>query len=125
MLIERRKVVMIKEIIDQKLNKVFDIGTQYKFLQLYDYIENEIKIMKAQIRLIIDRYGERDENGELVVSGEEVKIQPALMTQCQEDINNLYDYQVQMPDILFTIDELKDLELTLKDLIALKPFIKE
>jgi hypothetical protein len=47
MLIERRKVVMIKEIIDQKLNKVFDIGTQYKFLQLYDYIENEIKIMKA------------------------------------------------------------------------------
>jgi hypothetical protein len=30
-----------------------------------------------------------------------------------------------MPDILFAIDELKDLELTLKDLIALKPFIKE
>ena len=42
-----------------------------------------------------------------------------------KEVEQLYQYQVQVPDIYFSLDELKDLKLTLQDLINIEPFIRK
>lgn len=126
MLIERKKVILLKELIEKKLYDVFDIKTQYKFLQLSEYVDKEVSILQTQISYLLERYAEKDEEDKIIKTEDGgIKIEQDKINKCQEEINEMHNFTVTLPDIYFTLDELKDLGLSLKELKILQPFIKE
>ena len=118
MLIKRTNLLGIKQIVDKLKSKTFDINTQYKFLKIIKKIEEEINILQEQTQMIADKYGEQEKTTGYV------KIKTEYLDECKKKLDEINNYEVQLPDIYFSLDELKDLELSLDDLSLLDKFIK-
>ena len=125
MLIKRNKIDKIIEVIDKLRDKNFNISTQYKFIQIAKALENEQDILQEQIDSLIIEYGERDENEHLIQDESKgSKIKQEYLVECSQKIHDIYELDIQMPDIYFSFDELNSLNLTLRDLELLESFIK-
>lgn len=125
MLIKRNKIDKIIEIIDKIRDKNFNILTQYKFIQIVKTLENEQDILQEQINSLIIEYGERDENGHLIQDESKgIKIKKEYLIECSQKIHDIYELEIQIPDIYFSFDELDVLNLTLRELELLEPFVK-
>ena len=125
MLIKRNKIDKIIEVIDKLRDKNFNISTQYKFIQIAKALENEQDILQEQINSLIIEYGERDENEHLIQDESKgIKIKQEYLAECSQKIHDIYELDIQVPDIYFSFDELNSLNLTLRDLELLESFIK-
>ena len=126
MLIKRKKIEKIMKIIDKLRDQNFNILTQYKFIQIAKALENEQDILQEQISSLIIDYGERDEQEHLIQDESKgIKIKKEYLNECSQKIYDIYELNIQMPDIFFSFDELDSLNLTLGELELLEPFIKE
>lgn len=101
--------------------------TAYKFAKLGEIIESELKFFQEKMQEIITTYSEKDENGDPVLTedGASIKIQESKVAECQQEINELNNVEVDIHDIYFTIEELESLSLTTQQVYALMPLIKE
>lgn len=126
MLIKRKKIEKLMKIIDKLRDQNFNILTQYKFIQIAKALENEQDILQEQISSLIIDYGERDEQEHLIQDESKgIKIKKEYLKECSQKIYDIYELNIQMPDIYFSFDELDSLNLTLGELELLEPFIKE
>ena len=98
----------------------------YKFNKLCNALKNDADFYRVELNKIIERYGERDENGSLIpLEYGGVKIKSEDMPTAQKEINNLDNLEVDAPDIKFTVDELDGLQLSIEDFNRILPFIEE
>ena len=126
MLIKRKKIEKIMKIIDKLRDQNFNILTQYKFIQIAKALEKEKEILQEQSSSLIIDYGERDEQEHLIQDESKgIKIKKEYLKECSQKIYDIYELNIQMPDIYFSFDELDSLNLTLGELELLEPFIKE
>lgn len=95
-----------------------------KFLRLSDDLQKESNYIDKQRREILMKYGEKDENGELIVENGNVKLQEGTMELAQNDLNELSDLEVEIPDRMITEEDLEasDLQLTLTQLGKIREF---
>lgn len=124
MLITVEQLGDLWNLINKLKTKVFSIETQYKFLKLYKKLSEEIDIIDLQRQTIIEKYGERDSEGNYITDGQGVKIKAEYIAECKQCITELDALKIQLPDIYFSIDELSDLGLELQELMLMDPFIK-
>lgn len=116
----------------QLRNKIIDkkmpIKTVYKFTRFFNQLESESKFFNETLQSIINTYGQRDENGEFILTDNEqgIKIKEDKINECMEKINELNELEVQLSYIpKFTLDELEGLELDFKEMELLIPYIEE
>lgn len=126
MLIKRINLIKLNSIIDKIKTKTFDIYTQYNFLKLQEYIKKETEIYIEQQAILIEKYGARDNDGKIIMKQDNsIKLNPEFISLCEESLKQIENLQIQIPDIYFSLDELKNLELTFEELYLLEPFIKK
>lgn len=116
----------------QLRNKIIDkkipVKTLYKFTRFFNQLESEGKFFNETLQSIIDTYGQRDENGEFILTdnGQGIKIKEDKSNECMKKINELNEIEVQLSYIpKFTLDELEGLELDFKEMELLIPYIEE
>ena len=125
MIIKRSQITQILDIIENKKNERFDINTQYKMLLIKKKIKEDLELIEEQYQLLLDTYGEKDEQGLLIKTKDGgIKIKEDYQKECQEKVSEFNKLNVSMPDVYFTIEELEALNLTLFELEILEPFIK-
>lgn len=125
MIIERTSGKKFFDIYEKLSNKTFNINTQYKFILLKNEIEKDGDIIDEQMKLILNEYGEKDSNNEIIrLEDGGYKIKEDVMEECLEKVQQVQNQKIQVPDIYFSLDELENLELTLPELQVLAPFIK-
>lgn len=98
----------------------------YKFNKLCIGLDNESKFYDDELAKIIQIYGEKNEDGSVKkteVGG--VQIKEGQVEAAQKEIDNLWNLEVDAPDIYFIVDELDGLELSIEDFNAMLPFIKD
>lgn len=126
MIIKRYKLSSLERIFDKLSSQTFAIQTQYKFLKLKKSIKEELEIYHIQYASLLDRFCEKDEEGNLITNGTDgYKVDPKKMPELEKAITEIQEVEIQVPDIYFSLDELEDLGLTLYELSVLEPFIKE
>lgn len=110
-----------------KNNNKLSIKTAYKFSKLFSNLDNEVAFYQNKISELIQRYGARDENGNLISTDDKnyISIKEDERQECEKELNELADIKVEMKDITFNLDELENLELSIGDLKILNPFIIE
>lgn len=98
----------------------------YKFTKLCASLDRESKFYDTELNKIIQEYSEKNEDGS-VKSSENggVQIKEGQLETAQKEIDNLWNLEVDVPDIYFGIEELDGLELSIEDFNAMLPFIKE
>lgn len=123
MLIKRKIINSLNILFEEKGALNFSVNTQYKILKIKKLLTPEIEIYMQQVDSLKE-YFEKNENGELIKINDGVKIKNEYVEECIKKINEINESEIQLPDIYFSLDELEPLNLTLKELELLEPFIK-
>ena len=105
--------------------KEMPIRLSYKFTVILDKIDCEYNFFISEMRKIINKYGLKDENGELVQENGNIKINPDSFGLAEKALQELHETEITLPEVNFTLDELESLNIKPADLRALLPFIKE
>lgn len=107
--------------------KKMPLKVAYKLNTVETEIEKKLAFYEATMKDIISKYAEKDADGNPVVleDGNSIKIKQESIPQCQTEINELSDLEVEISDIKFTLNELEGIELKLQEIKNLMPFIKE
>lgn len=125
MTIKRIDLINLFPIIEKIKNKIFNVYTQYNFLKLQEYINKEKEIYIKQQASLVEKFGQKNENGEVVIKEDgTVKIKKENVQECEKLLKDINELQIQIPDIYFSLDELQNLELTFSELSLLESFIK-
>lgn len=97
----------------------------YKIMKFLSALEVEEAFYDAKMKEIIEAYGERNELGEFVFSGDGVKIAHDKISECNAALSELSNTDVDAPQIVFTLDELNELRMSVKDIRSIADFIQE
>ncbi len=112
------------KIIDKKL----PIKTSYKFNRFFNELETEAKFFDETLQKIVEEYGQRDEEGNFVYTQNKngIKIKDEKFNECMEKVDELNNIEVQLTYIPeFTLEELEGLDLEMKYINLLMPYISE
>lgn len=105
--------------------KEMPIKLSYKFSKIFDSIESDYQFFFSQLRKILDRYAEKDENGNFVQNDDYIPLKKETFDLAEKALNDLYETEITLPKITFTLDELEELNIKPFELKALLPFIEE
>ena len=99
--------------------------TAYKISKLSNFLKDDANFYTERLSQIIEQYGEKDENGEPVISGNGYKIQEDKTDECAAAIKELSGIEATTPDTKIYLSELDGLELSPDDIAAIYDFIEE
>ncbi len=122
MRITREDLGNLTKLISTLKDKQFNIQTQYKFLVLSKKINEEQDIYRDQLDTLLERYAEKDENGNYIREDGGIKISKDKLEECRKQITELNNLLITLPDIYFDVDELSPLELTYGELELLSKY---
>ena len=108
--------------------KPMPVSLAAKMLRLANDLNKENDLIEKQRRLILEKYGDKDEQGQLVINNGNVSFKENNNLQAaQNELNELANLEVEITDRNITEDELikANLELTLNQLSVLQNFIQE
>jgi predicted transposase YdaD len=112
---------------DLTRSQKLSIKTAYRLARLAKVIEEEVQFYREKFQVILQEYGEKNENGQLVPTedGSGVKLIQGMEEACFSAIHDLQELEVTLPDIKFNLEEFGDMELTTNDIGSILPFIEE
>lgn len=99
--------------------------TAYKISKLSNFLKDDANFYTERLSQIIEQYGEKDENGEPVISGNGYKIQEDKTDECTAAIKELSEIEATTPDAKIYLSELDGVELSPDDIAAIYDFIEE
>lgn len=99
--------------------------TAYKISKLSNFLKDDANFYTERLSQIIEQYGEKDENGEPVISGSGYKIQKDKTDECAAAIKELSEIEATVPDAKIYLSELDGVELSPDDIAAIYAFIEE
>lgn len=107
-------------------DKKMPIKTAYKLSRLARRVEEEAQFYQKEFAHIIDEYAQK-ENGQLVYSDDmtSIKIIPGREDECNKKIVELKELEVDLSGFEFSIEEFENLELTITQMSAILPLIKD
>lgn len=127
MVISMRQVLALQPVYDLIKKKTLPIKTAYKLSRLFKVIDSEARFYTEQLNTIIEQYALRDENGDKVTTneGNSIQIAPDYIDLTSQKINELLSLDVELPDLMFSLDELDSLGLTMEEVNAFFPLIQD
>lgn len=114
------------QIIVDFAEKPMPVSLAAKFLRLVNDLTKENEIIEKQRRLIIEKYADKDESGQLIIDNGNVSFKENNnMQAAQNELDELANLEVEIVDRNITEDELvkANLELTLTQLATLQNFL--
>jgi hypothetical protein len=99
----------------------------YRLTLLTQEIEKHINYYQEQLRELLDEYGMKDENGNLVptADGQGIRLIEETMNEAYIKISELRELEVELPDYTFDADDFNNIELSPEEMFVIVPFIKD
>lgn len=108
---------------DQKI----EIGLAYKLTKIANALYDDKNFYDNKVAEIILKYGERDDKGDLVPldNNDGYKIEKGKLAECQKEMGELLNLEINTQfDSDLEIEQLGSLDISMKELKCLMPFIK-
>ena len=107
--------------------KPLPISLAAKLLRLADELAKENSFIEKQRRDIIEKYGKKDENGELIINDGNVSFDGDIAEKVQEELSELANLEIDITDRNITEEELEraNLELTMSQFAILRSFLHD
>ena len=102
------------DIYAQLKDKKMSFRTSYNLRKLAASAEELLSFYHDELQKLINTYGERDENNKLILTDDKqaIKIKQDSLFECQNKISELLSTPVDVPDVIFAIEDLENFELT-------------
>ena len=121
------KVVEFHNLYSTLREKEMPVLVAYKLNQIEDVCEKNNKFFEEKTRDIINKYAEKDSDGKPLFTEDQksVRIQQDFIDTCVKELQELSEIDVDVPDIKIDINDLNDIKITVAEMGALMPFIKD
>lgn len=121
------ELIQISELYDSIKDQKMPLKTAYKFTRLMKKAETEIEFYKKEFTRIISEFCQKNEKGEYVFleDGISIAIIPGKEKECNMQIADLKNLDVNIDNIKFNISELDGFDLTISQLNSLFSLIED
>jgi hypothetical protein len=118
-------VIEIRAAIEEYLDLNLSIQTAYKFTKFLLETENDYDFFVSKTKEIINKYAEKDENGEIIFNEEGVRLSSSTIEEAEAALRDLSFINVSIGDYFsFNIDEFEGLKMSCRKMRLFIPFIK-
>ena len=118
------QILNLPHVYETILEKNLPFSLAYKLNKLAEAVNKELEFYRNSMTKLIDEYAEKENGQPVLLENGDIKIIPEKINVCQKRINELQNVEITI-DVSFTPEELEPLEMSIKDLQNLMPFIKE
>lgn len=118
------QILNLPHVYETILEKNLPFSLAYKLNKLAEAVNKELEFYRNSMTKLIDEYAEKENGQPVLLENGDIKIIPEKISECQQRINELQNVEITI-DVSFTPAELEPLEMSIKDLQNLMPFIKE
>lgn len=120
-------LIELQQFCQEVQNQKMPIRLAYKLSKLSSRVAQEEAFYRQKFSSIVSEFAKRDEAGNYVYTpdGASVQIQEGRVGECQTQVQELQDLEIEINDITFTLSELESLDLTVAQINGLLPFITE
>ena len=118
------QILNLPHVYETILEKNLPFSLAYKLNKLAEAVNKELEFYRNSMAKLIDEYAEKENGQPVLLENGDIKIIPEKINECQQRINELQNVEITI-DVSFTPEELEPLEMSIKDLQNLMPFIKE
>lgn len=106
-------------------NTALPVRAAYNVARLIREIEKENQLFDESRRKILDKYGEKDENGELKIEENgNIHILPDKIADCNRELNDLLTTEIEINAEKIKIDDIEDVKLTPAQLTLVDAFFE-
>lgn len=112
-------------IINELAEKPMRVSLVVKMLRLADDLRKECEFIDTQRRNIIEKYGKKDENNQLIIENNSVSFEEENAELAQNDLKELSEIETEIIDRNITEEELlqSNIELTMGQFTILQNFL--
>ncbi len=126
MRITMNDMVAINQILGEHKNDKMPLKTAYKFSKILTSFENDFTFFQEHYKEIIEKYAEKEDNGELKLdAANNFTISKENVQAYTTEMNELLNTEIEIPDYTFTLDELNILDITIQEAVSLNSIIQE
>lgn len=98
----------------------------YNIARIIREVENEMRIFEETRRKLFDKYGEKDENGELLINADgNITITPENISLYNNEIQEVLNTSITLNAEKLNIEDLENIELTPNQVYLINAFINE
>lgn len=119
------KLLQARKVLEKHANEPIPTLLAYKILKFMKASDTEGAFYNDKLKEIIMKYGERDDSGNLINSNGGVNIARDKIEECEKEIKELDETDVEKPQITFTIQELTPINFSVSELYSLDELIEE
>lgn len=107
-------------------SQVIPLKGAYKLNKIKKAIAKETEFYGEKFQEIVDKYAQKDENGQIVFSdgGGQILIKDGMVEECNKALDDLQNLEVEIDNCNLKLEDLGDIECTPEQLEAIMPFIE-
>lgn len=100
--------------------------TSYHLTLLSQEIDKHVSFYQENFRNILQEYGKKDENGNLIPTedGQGIKLIEETMQEAYNKLTELRELEVELPDVKFSIEGFEKVQLSPSEMLVIMPFIE-
>lgn len=127
MTLKMYEIVDFPSFFEKVRNQKLSFKTSYRLTILAGEIEKHINFYQENFRNLLNTYGKKDENGNIMptADGQGIMLIEETISEFNTKYSELRMLDVELPDVSFGVDEFGDTELTPMEVYTIKPFIKD
>ena len=127
MTLKMYEIVDFPSFFEKVRNQKLSFKTSYRLTILAGEIEKHINFYQENFRNLLNTYGKKDENGNIMptADGQGIMLIEETIPEFNTKYNELRMLDVELPEVSFGVDEFGDTELTPMEVYTIKPFIKD
>ena len=120
------QIASMNEIMGKIMEKPFPANMTFKIARLARELAKEIQTFEEARVKIAEKYGKKNENGELDVSTDgKVSIPPEKISACNQDFKELIATEVEINASKIPLAAFENVELTPREMMLIEPIIDE
>ena len=120
-----QKCLGLKESCGSLVETKMPIEISYKIMKIIQAIEREENFFSKKMNEIIQEFGDKKENGELIfLENGNIKIKDGKEQECQKEIKELNELEIELPDYKIKLEDLNNISLSPKEIYSLDPILE-
>lgn len=121
-----KQIVSFHQNSDAFMGKTLPLKGAFKINKIKKDTENELEFYQNKFKEIVEKFSKKDENGQIQFSedGEQILIQEDKLAECNQELQDLEEMEIEVDNYDLVIDELGNIDCTPEELEVLMPFIQ-
>ena len=122
--ITMNEILSVVPVLQELSNKQFKGATTFKIARLIRELDKEMALFNEARQKLGDKYGQRDENGELIISEEGIiKLQEDKIQDCNEELVTLLETEIEINADKIKVDAFDDIDISPAQVMILESLV--